>query len=507
MKKLISIAMILMLVLSCTVAAFAVQNVTNGEVIENGTITIAGATETYDYALYKLLHLDTYDNANGAYTYKVEDKWAGFFATSEALAYVSIDGSGYVSWVDGADVVQFAKDALAYAEANGIAPEADTASDNFAFNPTGGGVFSNLSLGYYLVDTSMGALCGLSTAKPDGHISVKNGVPELEKKVQEDSHVGTGTAEYGSSNTADIGQEVNFDITIYAQAGAESYVYHDKMDAGLDMKEGSVQVIHHYGSTTETLEAGVDYIYVENPADCDLENWDCTFEIQFTQDFLDTVKSNDKIYIRYTAILNDDAVIGGDGNKNVGSLTYGDEHQTTVTDKTTTTTYTYGFEIFKTDADMKPLQGAEFKLLDSNKEEITLAYNTVTGEYRRATRLMEDEVWCDNTIVVSDASGIAKIVGLDNGTYYLRETKAPDGFKILTTDKEFIISGNNLFADRDENGVISVGSSVHVENNKGVTLPETGGIGTLLFAVLGGGTALSTGVVLVTKKRMSKIED
>ena len=156
---------------------------------------------------------------------------------------------------------------------------------------------------------------------------------------------------------------------------------------------------------------------------------------------------------------------------------------------------------------MKPLQGAEFKLLDDNKEEITLAYNTVTGEYRRATRLVDDEVWCDNTIVVSDASGIAKVVGLDNGTYYLRETKAPDGFKILTTDKEFIISGNNLYADRDDNGAISVGSSVHVENNKGVTLPETGGIGTLLFAVLGGGTALSTGVVLVTKKRMSKIED
>lgn len=504
MKKLISIAMILMLVLSCTVAAFAVQNVTNDEVMENGTITIAGANENYDYALYKLLHLDTYDNANGAYTYKVEDKWAGFFATSEALAYVSIDGSGYVSWVDGADVVQFAKAALAYAEANGIAPEADTDSDNFSFNPAGGGVFTGLSLGYYLVDTSMGSLCGLSTAKPDGYIAAKNGIPVIDKNVQEDSHVGTGTAEYGSSNTADIGQEVNFDITIYAQAGAENYVYHDMMDAGLEMKSGSLEVIHHYGSVTNTLEAGVDYIFVENPADCDLEDWNCSFEIQFTKEFLDTVKSNDKIYVRYTAILNDDAVIGGDGNKNAGELTYGDNHKTTVD---STTTYTYGFEIFKTDADMKPLQGAEFKLLDSNKEEITLAYDPITGEYRRATRLVDDEIWCDNTIVVSDASGLAKIVGLDNGTYYLRETKAPDGFKILTTDVEFIISGNNLYADRGADGTISVGSAVHVENNKGVTLPETGGIGTLLFAVLGGGTALTTGAVLVTKKRMSKIED
>jgi len=505
MKKLISIILVMMLVLSCTVAAFAVQNVTNDEVMENGTITIAGATETYDYALYKLLHLDTYDNTNGAYTYKVEDKWAGFFGTAEALTYVSIDGSGYVSWVDGADVVQFAKAALAYAEANDIAPEADTNSDNFAFITTGGGVFSGLSLGYYLVDTSMGALCGLSTAKPDGHISAKNGVPTVDKSVQEDSHVGTGTAEYGSSNTADIGQEVNFDITIYAQAGAQNYVYHDMMDAGLSMKSGSVEVIHHYGNVTDALEAGVDYILVENPADCELEDWTCSFEVQFTQTFLDTVKSNDKIYIRYTAILNDDAVIGGEGNKNSAELTYGDKHQTTVD---STTTYTYGFDIFKTDADMKPLQGAEFKLLDADKQEITLAYNTATGVYRRATRLVDaTEEWCDNTIVVSDASGVARVVGLDNGTYYLRETKAPDGFKILTTDKEFIISGNNLYVDRDDQGDVSVGSSVHVENNKGVTLPETGGIGTLLFAVLGGGTALSTGVVLVTKKRMSKIED
>lgn len=504
MKKLISIAMILMLVLSCTVAAFAVQNVTNGEVVENGTITIAGANKDYDYALYKLLHLDTYDNANGAYTYKVEEKWAGFFATSEALAYVSIDGSGYVSWVDGADVVQFAKDALAYAEANGIAPEADTDSANFSFNPNGGGAFTGLSLGYYLVDTSMGSLCGLTTAKPDGFIAAKNGVPTIDKNVQEDSHVGTGTAEYGSSNTADIGQEVNFDITIYAQAGAENYVYHDMMDAGLDMKAGSIQVIHHYGNVTNTLTAGVDYIYVESPADCDLEDWDCTFEIQFTKEFLDTVKSNDKIYIRYTAIVNDEAVIGGEGNQNAGDLTYGDNHKTTVD---TTTTYTYGFEIYKTDADMKPLQGAEFKLLDENKEEITLAYDPTTDTYRRATRLVDEEVWCDNTIVVSNANGLAKVVGLDNGIYYLRETKAPDGFKILTTDKEFIISGNNLYADRADDGTISVGSAVHVENNKGVTLPETGGIGTLLFVVLGGGVALCTGVVLVTKKRMTKFAD
>ena len=102
--------------------------------------------------------------------------------------------------------------------------------------------------------------------------------------------------------------------------------------------------------------------------------------------------------------------------------------------------------------------------------------------------------------------GQIRVNGLDNGTYYLEETLAPDGYNKLTARQKFIVADGILTATFN-NGVYSTGSGVHVVNNTGAMLPETGGLGTLMFTVLGGSTALGTGVVLVTKKRMSKIED
>jgi len=99
-----------------------------------------------------------------------------------------------------------------------------------------------------------------------------------------------------------------------------------------------------------------------------------------------------------------------------------------------------------------------------------------------------------------------RIIGLDNGVYYLEETKAPDGYNAITTRQKFTIADNNLDAIIT-GGIVSTNSGVQVVNHTGSMLPETGGLGTVLFTVLGGGAALSTGVVLVTKKRMSKIED
>ena len=107
-------------------------------------------------------------------------------------------------------------------------------------------------------------------------------------------------------------------------------------------------------------------------------------------------------------------------------------------------------------------------------------------------------------IVVKD--GKVRVVGFDNGTYYLEETEAPDGYNKLSARQKFIISDGNLDATFNDE-IYSTGSGVHVVNKTGSMLPETGGLGTVLFTLLGGGTALGTGVVLVTKKRLSKIKD
>ena len=335
------------------------------------------------------------------------------------------------------------------------------------------------------MDSSAGALCSLNTTATEATIQEKNGVPSVEKKVQEDS-----TNEWGESNTVDIGQTVNFQTTISAQPGAQNYVLHDKMDAGLTF-DGTVTVKKNgtdVDTTNYTLKTHTDSSVTFTD--------DCTFEITFTENFCDTLKVNDKIIVTYSATLNENAVIAGEGNKNTTKLTYGDSSETT---SSTTTTKTFELPVLK--YTMKnntetPLAGATFTL--SKKNDGTELIKLVSGEnntYRVATTSETGTV----TAVTTTASGEFTIQGLDADTYYLTETKQPDGYNKLSAPITVVI---------DENGNITVNgqkssvTEVKVLNNTGTILPTTGGNGTSLIYFLGAVLALVSGVVLITKQRM-----
>ncbi|MBM6687059.1 hypothetical protein H9X89_16030, partial [Faecalicatena contorta] len=90
--------------------------------------------------------------------------------------------------------------------------------------------------GYYLVDTTVGTLCSLNTTNPDAVMEEKNDLPGINKEVKEDS-----TDSWGDENTAEIGQTVEFQTTISAKPGAESYVLHDVMSAGLTLDPDSIE--------------------------------------------------------------------------------------------------------------------------------------------------------------------------------------------------------------------------------------------------------------------------
>ena len=138
----------------------------------------------------------------------------------------------------------------------------------------------------------------------------------------------------------------------------------------------------------------------------------------------------------YEAVLNEKAIVAGEGNNNTAWLEFGEEH-TTTTDETKT--YTFGFDIVKTDSQNTLIDGAEFKIYDAeeggNEVAVVLMEDGVT--YRRA-RADETGV----SIVVKN--GKVRVVGFDNGTYYLEETVAPDGYNKLTARQKFIISDANL---------------------------------------------------------------
>ena len=484
MKKIISVILSLMLIASLSVTAFAAE--------ETGSITINGVSESTTYEIYKLLDLESYDVDAGAYSYKANAAWANFFATDEAKAYMATDDDGYVTWATADDddtKAAFAKLALAYAKENGIDPVKSSENDGeFVITGTTG-KFDGLALGYYLVDSTMGALCGLTTTNPHASINVKNGIPTIDKQVNEDS-----TSQWGATNTSDIGQTIEYRVTINVHAGAENYVLHDVMAAGLTYL--GVSKIEHVVPGTGTHDVTTDKYEVKtDPA---VVTDGCTFEVHFSKAMCDELETNDKIIVYYTAMLNRNAVINGDGNLNTAWLSFGEGG---VSNEDAVTTYTYGVDIIKTDSANKLIDGAQFKIYDAanggNEVAVVMMDDGVT--YRRARA---DETGI--AIVVTD--GKVRVVGFDNGTYYLEETEAPDGYNKLSARQKFIVSDANLDAVFND-GVYSTGSGVHVVNKTGSMLPETGGMGTVLFITFGTIVVLGAGVLLVTKKRMSMIKD
>ena len=196
----------------------------------------------------------------------------------------------------------------------------------------------------------------------------------------------------------------------------------------------------------------------------------------------------------YSAVLNENAVIAGDGNSNKTQLKFGDDHR----DETTwdeTKTYTYKVDVVKTDGSNKVLDGAQFKLYDAKTggNEIKLV-DEGNGVYRLAK---DGETGVG---YITTVNGQLEIKGFDaNTNYYLEETKAPDGYNKLPERVEIAVKEANLDATVD--GGIWHEGGIHVVNKTGSLLPTTGGIGTTIFYALGGALVLGVIAVFLARKR------
>ena len=472
-RKILSLVLALVMVMGLAATAFAEGG---GETSANGSITITNALNGETYHAYQILYLESYDPVKETYAYKANPAWKDWLRTQ--TTYVSINDQGYVTWVEGADVADFAKAAkgqLSGKTAGGsVKPTAD-----------GPAAISNLELGYYLVDSTVGALCELNTTKPGVEITDKNPRPTIEKKVQEDSD-----EKWGDVNDADIGQTVKFKSTVSAKPGARKYVVHDKMDAAL--KFDSVTSIT-VGDTT--LTKGTDYTVVTTGL-----TDGCTFHIGFAETYLDSINADTNIVINYTAKLTSDAV-AGTGYVNETWLDYGDNQHT---EHDTTTTYTWKLPIYKyhMDGETKTaLAGAEFILYKGSEENREYAQVT-NGKLTGWTKTKEEA-----TKLVSGDDGMIAVEGLDADTYYLEETKAPGGYNKLAGPVKVEISHTVSVEGADMTNTLKQDATdvaeVGIENKSGTELPSTGGIGTTIFYVLGSILVIGAVVLLITKKRMS----
>ena len=328
-------------------------------------------------------------------------------------------------------------------------------------------------------------------------ITPKDSKVTFEKKVQDTNDTAGTTTDWQDSADYDIGDFVPFRLTgtvaedFMQYTSAYYFAFHDEMEESLDFDKDSVKV--YVGNTPITGYTLNSTAHTFDLVFADLKN-------------VAGVTAGSTITVEFKAKLNASANLGNQGNVNKARLEYSNkpyDDQKGFTDWDNVIVFTYQVVVKKYANDIAPEKlkaGAEFtlekKLANGEKTSIAVVKNTE-----------------GNTFTFK---------GLDDGDYILTETVTPSGFNTIdpieftvTAEHDIIwaaqnrnailtsLSGNAAsgvitFTASEDNGTLST----DVINKSGSTLPETGGMGTTLFYVLGGVLVLAAVVLLVTKKRM-----
>lgn len=330
--------------------------------------------------------------------------------------------------------------------------------------------------------------------------------PEIEKTIT------NSTKRNVNYTDVSLGDTVNFEIKT-SQAGSysntasldfrlKSYVVSDKMSKGLTLDPDSfkVELVDENGNTVATLEKDTDYV-VDIKATLGA---DTDFTVSLTESYLQETEfygSNvTDVVTSYSAVLNKFATTAFTGNPNEAvKLTYSNKNGVTAeVEGNEVHVYTYGIKVNKQDDNGNVLEGAEFALYTASeiaKEKADERYTPVA----LATGTSDK----DGFVEFKNASG--EVIRLQSGTYFVKETKAPEGYNRYTDTIEVKISAE--YADTFTNGTwISSApadgiAEVTVTNSK-VIYPQTGGEGAKLYYILGAfGFAITLGLFLASKRR------
>lgn len=512
MKKVFAAAAAIATVFGLAATTVATANAAG----DNATLTVS--TKDAKFAgktvnAYKMFSA-TVSSDGGAVSHTLNDAWKPFFKNSVGLtdvtdANVNDKANDYVSKLKDSALTAFAAKASNWAQTktNNITADATaTVSKNAATDGKYTATFTGLDYGYYVV-----AVPGATLADAKGQyaalvrvhsttvgVDIKGDLPTVDKKVQVN---GTGQ----NATDAKIGDTLKFTLasTIPDMSAYNTYTFNFKDTLSKGLTFGQVDSVK-VGDTALTV--GTDYTVTTPTAS------DNTLAVAM-KDFKAKQQANagKKITVTYTATLNENAVVGGHGNTNSATIQYSNNPSTDGTGESEPSkvrVFTYGFTVDKYtggsyDDTATRLAGAEFTLAPKNDTDSTAisfvqvnAGNATTNAVYRVAKAGETAT---TTTITTPANGKVDFQGLKNGEYTLTETKAPAGYNKLasaigvrvdgqndgtdTTNATVTITyDNNNGSDYDQtasNGVIPV------HNKSGVTLPGTGGMGTIAFTVIG----------------------
>ena len=518
MKKLVSrfmaVLMAMTMILSMSMTAFAAE-------APKGTLTVNNTVAGKTLDLYQIFTA-TKNGDNVAYT--LNSAYEGFFKnntripgseslTGEALSEKAYEYVKTQVGTDGKSGTGFAKEILGW-----ILENATTVATTHTTATTtdGSTVISGLEYGYYVVyplgatDTSTApgnetvkSVASLVSVTGEATVNMKSNYPTVVKKVNEKN-----------ADDVNIGDTVTYTLTskVPDMTGYTSYVFNfkDTLSAGLTFKEiTSVKV----GETTITkVDAGQE---ADNTYTLTQDGQNITITMN---NFLasNKDKAGQEIKVTYTATLNKNAVTGFDANKNSATVEYSNKPGTDnkgESEPSIVDVHTFNFTIFKyylKDETKTGLANAEFELYKANEAgdaaDTNAKINIVKvkdGEYRQATPEEAAAEGFKSDVIVSGTDGKVLVKGLDAGTYYLRETKAPEGYNKLLSDIKVVIKADydvktgkltSYSVDYTYNGKTTNGAAitnktdspeVAVENKTGAQLPSTGSKGALMVTLAG----------------------
>ena len=364
-----------------------------------------------------------------------------------------------------------------------------------------------VAAGYYLFkDTTTGISGNTYIAEVVGNVSIKaknSHVPGFEKKLKDTNDTEGTTTDWQDVADHDIGDKIPFKLegTVPADYDAEYtsyyFAFHDEEEAGLTFNKDSVEV---YVDDTK-ITAGFEVKTSTNDG--------CSFEVVFSDlKAIKDVHAGSKIRVEYTATLNENAVIGGNGNLNKAQLEYSnnprdkDSRDKTVWDNVVVFTYQVVVNKYANSVEENnKLPGADFTLtkkLNGDTTKVIAAVKSPDGKQFTFKGLDDGEYTLTETVTPDGYNTIDPITFKVNANHEITWEGAGDRNTLLKSLSGNKVTGQITFTSDKGTGALTT----NIINKSGTVLPSTGGMGTTVFYVVGGGLMAVAVVLLVTKKRM-----